>query len=50
MSLHIHLSSHLARPNIREAIQLYIETLKDLGKPIPASDPKILVEAVEVNE
>lgn len=34
--------------NIREAIQLYIETLKELGKSIPKSDPEILVEAVEV--
>lgn len=38
-----------ALANIREAIQLYIETLKDLGKPISMSDPEILVEAVEVN-
>lgn len=38
-----------ALANIQEAIQLYIETLKDLGKPIPASDPEILVETVEVN-
>ncbi len=38
-----------ALANIREAIQLYIETLKDLGKPIPTSDPEIFVEVVEVN-
>jgi predicted RNase H-like HicB family nuclease len=37
-----------ALTNIQDAIELYIETLKDLRKPIPTSDPEILVEAVEV--
>ncbi|HEY3873985.1 MAG TPA: type II toxin-antitoxin system HicB family antitoxin [Candidatus Kapabacteria bacterium] len=37
-----------ARNNIREAIELYIETLRDLGEEIPIEPEPILVERLEV--
>ncbi|MFI5200925.1 MAG: type II toxin-antitoxin system HicB family antitoxin [Candidatus Kapaibacterium sp.] len=37
-----------ARNNIREAIELYVETLRDLGEEIPIEPEPILVERMEV--
>ena len=37
-----------ARENIREAIELYVETLRDLGEEIPIEPEPILVERLEV--
>lgn len=37
-----------ARKNIREAIELYLETLQDLGEEIPIEPEPILIERLEV--
>jgi predicted RNase H-like HicB family nuclease len=37
-----------ARTNIREAIELYIETLRDLGEEIPIEPEPILIERLAV--
>ena len=34
--------------NIHEAMELYIETLKERGQPLPSSDAEIEIEEVEV--
>ncbi len=35
--------------NIKEAIELYLESLRQDGLPIPESDIKVVVKDVEVN-
>ena len=37
-----------ARENIREAIELYVETLRDLGEEIPIESEPILIERLAV--
>ncbi|EQD59602.1 Uncharacterized protein family UPF0150 domain protein, partial [mine drainage metagenome] len=38
-----------AMSNAKEAIELFIETLKDLGKPIPKDVPVSDIRVVEIN-
>ena len=37
-----------AMANIREAIELYLWSLKEDGLPIPESDPELVIKEVEV--